>query len=125
MAYASKCLASATAAALLIAANFEFRRQAFLFGPFAPSSILLIKWKECALACARVMISLSLDLGPPSKTLPHGLLIRHDRSSEIVTMMTFIATSNEEDLLTLEAAGGNEATNFTMAACTFHVGCAG
>ena len=44
----------------------------------------------------------------------------------------FIATSNEEDLLThevsdeaLEAAGGNEATNFTMAACTFHVGCAG
>src|SRR5262249_22714385 len=81
---------------------------------------------------ARVMISLSLDLGPPSKTLPHGLLIRHDRLSEIVTMMTFIATSNEEDLLThevsdeaLEAAGGNEATNFTMAACTFHVGCAG
>ena len=48
-------------------------------------------------------------------------------------MMTFIATSNEEDLLThevsdeaLEAAGANdEATNFTMAACTFHVGCAG
>jgi hypothetical protein len=50
----------------------------------------------------------------------------------MVTMMTFIDTSNEEDLLThevsdeaLEAAGGNEATNFTMAACTFHVGCAG
>jgi hypothetical protein len=50
----------------------------------------------------------------------------------MVTMMTFIATSNEEDLLThevsdeaLEAAAGNEATNFTMAACTFHVGCAG
>jgi hypothetical protein len=50
----------------------------------------------------------------------------------MVTMMTFIATSNEEDLLThevsdeaLEAAGANEATNFTMAACTFHVGCAG
>ena len=47
-------------------------------------------------------------------------------------MMTFIATSNEEDLLThevsdeaLEAAGGNEAPNFTMAAYTFHVGCAG
>jgi len=47
-------------------------------------------------------------------------------------MMTFIATSKEEDLLThevsdeaLEAAGGNEARNFTMAACTFHVGCAG
>ena len=47
-------------------------------------------------------------------------------------MMTFIATSNEEDLLThevsdeaLEAAGGNEARNFTMAACTFHVGCGG
>jgi hypothetical protein len=50
----------------------------------------------------------------------------------MATMMTFIATSNEEDLLThevsdeaLEAAGGNEAMNFTMAACTFHVGCAG
>ena len=47
-------------------------------------------------------------------------------------MMTFIATSNEEDLLThevsdeaLEVAGGNETTNFTMADCTFHVGCAG
>jgi hypothetical protein len=25
----------------------------------------------------------------------------------------------------LEAAGKNEARNFTMAACTFHVGCAG
>jgi hypothetical protein len=44
------------------------------------------------------------------------------------TMMT----SNEEDLLThevsdeaLEAAGGNAARNFTMAACTYHVGCAG
>src|SRR5262249_28254397 len=46
MAYASECLVSATAA-LLSAANFEFRCQAFLFGPFAPSSILLIKWKEC------------------------------------------------------------------------------
>jgi hypothetical protein len=47
-------------------------------------------------------------------------------------MMTFLATSNEEDLLTyevsdeaLEAAGGNAARNFTMAACTYHVGCAG
>ena len=47
-------------------------------------------------------------------------------------MMTFIVASNEEDLLThevsdeaLEAAGRNEETNFTMAACTFHVGCAG
>ena len=46
--------------------------------------------------------------------------------------MTFIVASNEEDLLThevsdeaLEAAGGNEASNFTMAACTLHVGCAG
>jgi hypothetical protein len=53
-------------------------------------------------------------------------------SWEMVTMMTFIVASNEEDLIThevsdeaLEAAGGNEATNFTMAACTFHVGCAG
>jgi hypothetical protein len=41
------------------------------------------------------------------------------------TMMT----SNEEDLLTnevsdeaLEAAGRNAARNFTMAACTYHVG---
>ena len=40
-------------------------------------------------------------------------------------MMTFIATSNDEDLLThevsdeaLEAAGGNEARNFTLAACS-------
>jgi hypothetical protein len=48
-------------------------------------------------------------------------------------MITFIATSNEEkDLLAhelsdeaLEAAGGSEASNFTMAACTFHIGCAG
>jgi hypothetical protein len=48
-------------------------------------------------------------------------------------MIRFIATSNEEeDLLAdelsdeaLEAAGGNEASNFTMAACTLHVGCAG
>jgi len=47
-------------------------------------------------------------------------------------MILFIDTPNEEDFLThevsdeaLEAAGGNEATNFTMAACTFHVGCAG
>ena len=53
-------------------------------------------------------------------------------SQVMVTMMTFIVASNEEDLLThevsdeaLEAAGGNEETNFTMAACTFHVGCAG
>jgi hypothetical protein len=50
----------------------------------------------------------------------------------MVTMITFIVASNEEDLLThdvsdeaLEAVGGSEATNFTMAACTFHVGCAG
>ena len=41
-------------------------------------------------------------------------------------------TSNEEDLLihevsdeALEAAGGNAARSFTMAACTYHVGCAG
>jgi len=51
-------------------------------------------------------------------------------------MMTFIATSNDEDLLThevsdesLEAAGGNEARNearnFTLAACTQDWGCAG
>ena len=45
-------------------------------------------------------------------------------------MMTFIATSNEEDLLThevsdeaLEAAGGNEARNFSMATCTYCFGC--
>ena len=45
---------------------------------------------------------------------------------EVVTMMTFIDTSNEEDLLThevsdeaLEAAGAYEvAANFTLAACT-------
>ena len=47
-------------------------------------------------------------------------------------MMTFITTSNDEDLLThevsdeaLEAAGGNEARNFTLAACTQDWGCAG
>jgi hypothetical protein len=47
-------------------------------------------------------------------------------------MITFIAPSNEEDQLThevsdeaLESAGGNEARNFTLAACTLHVGCAG
>src|SRR5262249_56547892 len=51
------------------------------------------------LLLARVMISLSLDLGPPSKTLPHGVLIRHDRSLEIVPMMTLIATSNEAEPL--------------------------
>jgi hypothetical protein len=46
-------------------------------------------------------------------------------------MMTFIATSNkEEDLLThevsdeaLEAAGGNEARNYSLATCTFCFGC--
>jgi hypothetical protein len=45
-------------------------------------------------------------------------------------MMTFIDTSNEEDLLThevsdeaLEAAGGNEARNFSMSTCTFCFGC--
>ena len=43
--------------------------------------------------------------------------------------MTFIDTSNEEDLLThevsdetLEAAGGNEATNFSMSTCTYYYG---
>ena len=47
-------------------------------------------------------------------------------------MMTFIPTSNDEDLLThevsdesLEAAGRNEARNFTLAACTQDWGCAG
>jgi hypothetical protein len=46
--------------------------------------------------------------------------------------MTFIDTSNEEDLLThevsdetLEAAGGNEARNFSMSTCTYYFGRAG
>jgi hypothetical protein len=47
-------------------------------------------------------------------------------------MITFIATSNEEqDLLAhelsdeaLEAAGGSEASKFTMAACTFFISAA-
>jgi len=50
----------------------------------------------------------------------------------VTKMMTSIATSNDEDLLThevsdeaLEAAGGNEARNFTLAACTHDWGCAG
>ena len=51
---------------------------------------------------------------------------RLQKSQEVVTMMTFIDTSNEEDLLThevsdeaLEAAGAYEvAANFTLAACT-------
>jgi hypothetical protein len=40
--------------------------------------------------------------------------------------------SNEEDLLThevsnetLEAAGGNEARNFSFSTCTYYFGCAG
>jgi hypothetical protein len=40
--------------------------------------------------------------------------------------------SNEEDLVThevsdeaLEAAGGNEARNFSMSTCTYYFGCAG
>jgi hypothetical protein len=50
----------------------------------------------------------------------------------VTKMMTSIAASNDEDLLThevsdeaLEAAGGNEARNFTLAACTQDWGCAG
>jgi hypothetical protein len=46
-------------------------------------------------------------------------------------MMTFIASPNkEEDLLThevsdeaLEAAGGNEARNYSLATCTYCFGC--
>src|SRR5262249_52808380 len=45
---------------LLSAANFEFRRQAFLFGPFAPSSILLIKWKERTAAVSQQIFCMFL-----------------------------------------------------------------
>ena len=60
------------------------------------------------------------------------ILLEVSDEALIVPMITFVATSNEEDLLThevldetLEAAGGNEARNFSMSTCTYYFGCAG
>ena len=68
-----------------------------------------------------LLLSRRITLGIAQTFSSLVLLVTGDRN-----MMTFLATSNEEDLLTrevsdeaLEAAGANEVVgNYTLAACT-------
>jgi len=114
----------------------------------ATSSVYWVAWPQfhSVLTPSRAIISavccrranwdnFSKHPSRPSQQMPKSpLRTKRDYVANNRTLITsaWRCRSNEEDLLThevsdeaLEAAGGNEAGNFTMAACTFHVGCAG